>query len=146
MTGVELKNKIQEFGIKKADIAARLSVSPQSISSWFTYKKVSTGILEDLCRLYEKKINDFYKGTPYAIIDEVELMKVENDNKNNSTTSIEKLYTELAKIRAEMGEMETKYQTQLEQKDKTISLLLQEISKLHDHIIGVSAGKKMASR
>lgn len=83
----------------------------------------------------------------WLLTGEGEMLKVvEEDKGSGTTTSIEKLYTELTKIRAEMGEMETKYQTQLEQKDKTISLLLQEISKLHDHIIGASTGKKMASR
>ncbi len=65
MTGQQLKEKLKILGIKPSDIASNLNKTKQTIGEWFEYKTVSTDKLEQLCDIYNLKINDFYIDTKY---------------------------------------------------------------------------------
>lgn len=70
MTGKELKNILSNFGLKNTEIAKKLNKTPQTIQGWFNYQNVNTSILEEICDVYNMKINDFYIGTKYAVIEQ----------------------------------------------------------------------------
>ena len=62
MDGEYLAKRIKAAGFSQADIARRMGVSPQSISSMLRYKSVGSDKLEAICRIIEKPINSLYEG------------------------------------------------------------------------------------
>lgn len=65
MTGEELKKVLTQHGLMLKDVAALLGMSQQNFSSALKVADIKTGLLEELCRVLDKKIDFFYHGTNY---------------------------------------------------------------------------------
>ena len=99
MTGEEFKIIYKRMGFKTSKVSKALNITPQSVGSWFTYKNISTDILEKLCSISEYKINDFYKDTEYEYVPE-ELSReylTDEELKSRSNSELYKIVTDLRK-------------------------------------------------
>ncbi len=66
MSGEQLKPILTQTGISQKELAEKIGIHPQGWAKIFKSPDIKTGLLEDLCRVLDKKIDFFYQGTDYA--------------------------------------------------------------------------------
>lgn len=108
MTGEKIKKIIIQEGYSITDIAKKLGISQQNLSSKLGTDSVKTGILEEICAVMNMKINDFYIDTPYGV------KTTETIEGDNATEIIKRLLDKL------------------EQKEKEIENILKEKENLKE--------------
>ena len=62
MDGKHIKTKIMESHLSQKEVAERMGVTPQTISSMLTGKNIGSEVLEKLCTAIGKTINQIYEG------------------------------------------------------------------------------------
>lgn len=88
MSGQQLKELFEKNNWNQKEIAAALRISPQSVTSWFKYKNVSSTILENLCDILDLKINDLYTNTKYEMISLINQEKTEENRNQEALTAL----------------------------------------------------------
>jgi len=117
MNGEQLKARIEFLGIKNTDLLKHPDIKTrQIIQTWFTYQNVGTGILEKICDACGLKINDFYKGTKYA----VEEINPSDAVADGTDLTILKLVNIIEKMRTAAKEDKEAYEAILKEKEKEI--------------------------
>lgn len=67
MTGIELKTKLEELGIKQSVLAEALHVSKQNLHAALLVKDVRTGFLEQIAEAMNISPCDFYKPSGASV-------------------------------------------------------------------------------
>ena len=65
MTGPELKKVLMDENLHLKDVAQMLGLTQPNFSQLLQVKDVKTGLLERLCNVLNKKLDFFYKDSPY---------------------------------------------------------------------------------
>ena len=68
MSGKELKQMLNNTGIKVSELASLMNTSQQNLSLKLNAADVKTGLIEDLCVVLNKDLTFFYGGTKYLPI------------------------------------------------------------------------------
>lgn len=64
MTGKQLKEKIQQKGIKFAALAKMLDLAPQQVQQYFNTQNISTDVLERIADVIGESVSFFYNEYP----------------------------------------------------------------------------------
>lgn len=62
MDGKHIKKKIMESHLSQKEVAEKMGVTPQTISSMLAGKNISSEVLEKLCRVIGTTMNKLYEG------------------------------------------------------------------------------------
>ena len=81
MTGKQLKEKIQQKGIKFAALAKMLDLAPQQVQQYFIAQNVSTDVLERISEAMGESVSYFYNEYPILSMEEyAHIAKLEQEN------------------------------------------------------------------
>lgn len=120
MNGQHIDKKLKALQVTKKDLADKMGVAPQSVSSFVNSKAVGTDTLEKICAAVDQPITFFYEGyqdnefLPKTGFEEYVLITGEEDDKQLSC----KLVAVIDKMREELKE-----------KDETIQSLYRQLLK-----------------
>ncbi|MCD8211051.1 MAG: helix-turn-helix domain-containing protein [Prevotella sp.] len=86
MDGKALKQKLKQTGISFAEIARKLNVNPQSLTSIFNGIDVKSGTIEKLSAILKIPIRYFYEDYDGDMITPIDLTQAEKANPNIAGT------------------------------------------------------------
>ena len=127
MNGEQLKKRIMAAQLTQKELAERLNVKPQTVTSWLATKNIGSEKLELVCKAIGKPINFLYEGTPYY--DDPHQGNVIKFGDNDSDV-IKSLVEMLKQKESEVREMLVK----LSEKDKKIESLYEQNIKLRTQL------------
>lgn len=105
MSGQRLKELFEELELTTMPVANYMGITNQAIHAWFGYKNIGTDNLETLCKVFNLKMNDFYKDTEYAVENESTKTPIVSSS-SDLVKRFEELVLENAELRKRLSQYE----------------------------------------